>query len=149
MAQQIDLSCPINRSLSVLGERWTLRILREATLGATRFGEFRERLGIAPDVLSDRLGALVEHGVLERVPYREPGARAREAYRLTESGRELSVLMSALGQWGHRHLPCPVDPALDFRCDDGTRSVHAAFVDADGREVPTAEVAAVALPPAG
>jgi DNA-binding HxlR family transcriptional regulator len=147
VARELDLNCPINRSLSVLGERWTLRILREATLGATRFSEFREQLGIAPDVLTDRLAALVEHGVLERVPYREPGARARSAYELTDSGRELAVLMSALGQWGYRHLPWPVEPTLDFRCADGDRPVHAAFVDDAGREVDAAEVAAVVAGP--
>jgi DNA-binding HxlR family transcriptional regulator len=145
MAREPDLSCPINRSLGVLGERWTLRILREATLGAGRFSEFRDRLGIAPDVLTDRLASLVEHGVLERVPYREPGARARHAYRLTESGHELAVLMAALGEWGHRHLPWPTAPTVGFRCDDadGERMVHVAFVDGDGRAVDTADVAAV------
>jgi DNA-binding HxlR family transcriptional regulator len=142
MARERDLICPINRSLSVLGERWTLLILREATLGATRFSEFRESLGIAPDVLTDRLGALVANGVLERVPYREPGARARHAYHLTESGHELAVLMGALGQWGKRHLPWPEPSPLSFRCADSDRPVHVAFVDDAGHEVAPADVTA-------
>jgi DNA-binding HxlR family transcriptional regulator len=69
-----DSSCSIARSLGVLGERWTFLILREAFLGATRFAEFRDGLGVAPDVLSDRLATLVAYGVMEREPYREPAA---------------------------------------------------------------------------
>ena len=145
MARAIDLNCPINRSLSVLGERWTLLILRAAVLGTSRFGEFREQLGIAPDVLTDRLSALVDNGVLERVPYREPGARMRHAYELTESGRELAVLIAALGQWGSRHLPWPVEPTVGFRRADEDAAVHVAFVDDSGHELAPADVAAVAL----
>ena len=102
-----DSSCSIARSLGVLGERWTLLILREAFLGANRFAEFRDRLAVAPDVLSDRLATLVEFGVLEREPYREPGARARLAYKLTPAGEELRVVLGALQQWGDLHLPRP------------------------------------------
>lgn len=76
LAKAPDTTCSIARSLGVLGERWTFLILREAFLGATRFAEFRDRLGVAPDVLSDRLGTLVAAGVLAREPYQEPGARA-------------------------------------------------------------------------
>jgi DNA-binding HxlR family transcriptional regulator len=74
MAKVPDATCSIERTLGVLGERWTFLILREAFLGATRFVEFRDRLGVAPDVLTDRLATLVEYGVLEREPYREPGS---------------------------------------------------------------------------
>jgi len=66
MAKIPDDACSIARTLGVVGERWTLLILREAFLGATRFAEFRDRLGVAPDVLSDRLATLVEHGVMAR-----------------------------------------------------------------------------------
>ena len=99
--------CSVARSLGVLGERWTFLILREAFLGATKFAEFRDRLGVAPDVLSDRLSTLVEYGVMEREPYQEPGARLRFAYRLTPAGAELQVVLSALQQWGDKHLPRP------------------------------------------
>ena len=74
MAKVPDSRCSIARTLGVLGERWTFLILREAFLGATRFAEFRDRLGIAPDVLSDRLGTLTEYGVLAREPYQDPGS---------------------------------------------------------------------------
>ncbi|HEV2244316.1 MAG TPA: helix-turn-helix domain-containing protein, partial [Streptosporangiaceae bacterium] len=88
-----DSRCSIARSLGVLGERWTFLILREAFLGANRFAEFRDRLAVAPDVLSDRLATLVEFGVMEREPYQEPGARARLAYKLTPAGEELRVVL--------------------------------------------------------
>src|SRR5437660_2974975 len=95
MAKNPEDACSIARTLGVVGERWTFLILREAFLGATRFAEFRDRLGVAPDVLSDRLATLVEFGVMAREPYREPGARSRFAYRLTPAGRELQVVLSA------------------------------------------------------
>ena len=110
MAKNPEEACSIARTLGVVGERWTFLILREAFLGATRFAEFRDRLGVAPDILSDRLATLVEYGVMAREPYREPGARSRFAYRLTPAGRELQVVLSALQQWGDEHLPRPEGP---------------------------------------
>src|SRR5439155_15953491 len=96
MAKNPEEACSIARTLGVVGERWTFLILREAFLGARRFAEFRDRLGVAPDVLSDRLATLVEFGVMAREPYREPGARFRFAYRLTAAGRGLQVGRGAL-----------------------------------------------------
>src|SRR5262244_2986231 len=121
MTKTGDDACSIARTLGVVGERWTLLILREAFLGATRFAEFRDRLGVAPDVLSDRLGTLVEFGVFEREPYQEPNTRSRFAYRLTPAGRELQVVLSALQQWGDRHLPPPGGPSMLRRVRDTGR----------------------------
>ena len=140
MAKIPDSSCSIARSLGVLGERWTLLVLRDAFLGATRFAQFRESLGVAPDVLADRLAALVEYGVLEREPYQEPGARTRFAYRLTPAGRELHVVLSALQQWGDVHLPPPDGPSVLRRVRGTDRPVHVGFVDDRGREIDVADV---------
>ena len=107
----------------------------EAFFGATRFVEFRDRLGVAPDVLTDRLATLVEYGVLEREPYREPGARSRFAYRLTPAGRELQVVLAALQQWGDEHLPRPEGPSRLRRVAGTDRPVHIGYIDPDGREV--------------
>ena len=107
MAKLPEDPCSIARTLGVVGERWTILILREAFFGASRFAEFRDRLGVAPDVLSDRLATLVEFGVMSREPYREPGARSRFAYRLTPAGHELRVVLSALQQWGTSTCPGP------------------------------------------
>jgi DNA-binding HxlR family transcriptional regulator len=136
----IDSSCAISRSLSVLGERWTFLILRDAFEGSTRFAQFRDSLGVAPDVLTDRLGTLVEYGVMERVPYQEPGSRARFAYELTPAGRELLVVIGALQQWGDEHLPWPAGPSMLRRASDTGRPVHVAYVDDRGHEVDTADV---------
>ena len=138
-----DSSCAIARSLGVLGERWTFLILREATLGLTRFAQFRDSLGIAPDVLAERLATLVEYGVMERVAYQEPGSRSRSAYVLTPAGRELSVVLAALQQWGDEHLPWPEGPSMLRRVRDSDRPVHVGFVDDRGREVPAEDVAMI------
>jgi DNA-binding HxlR family transcriptional regulator len=138
-----ESSCSIERSLGVLGERWTFLVLREAFLGATRFAEFRGRLGIAPDVLSDRLATLVEYGVMEREPYQEPGARPRLAYKLTSAGQELQVILGALQQWGDKHLPCLEGPSMLRRVRGTDRPVHVGFIDDGGREVARADVAMI------
>jgi DNA-binding HxlR family transcriptional regulator len=143
MAKVSESSCSIARSLSVLGERWTFLILREAFTGVTRFAEFRDRLSVAPDVLSDRLATLVECGVMEREPYREPGARPRSAYKLTPAGEELRVVLGALQQWGDNHLPRPEGPSMLRRVRGTDRPVHVGFIDDGGQEVARADVAMI------
>lgn len=149
MGKVPESTCSIARSLGVLGERWTFLILREAFLGATKFAEFRDRLGIAPDVLSDRLSTLVEHGVMEREPYQEPGARLRFAYRLTPAGAELKVVLSALQQWGDKYLPRPEGPSMLRRVRGTDLPVHVGYVDDQGSEVALVDVAVVPADPPG
>ena len=143
MATVPDSTCSIARSLGILGERWTFLILREAFLGTTRFAQFRDRLGVAPDVLTDRLSTLVAYGAMERHPYQEPGARSRMDYRLTPAGRELQVVLTALQQWGDDHLPAPNGPSMLRRVRGTDRPVRVGYVDQDGREVAADEVAMV------
>ena len=95
-------NCSIARTLEVVGERWTLLIIRDVFLGRRRFDELQENLGIARNVLTDRLNRLVEEGILERVAYCERPARYE--YRLTGKGLELNVALTALRQWGDKHL---------------------------------------------
>ena len=129
-------NCPVQSTLDLVGEKWTLLILREASFfEATRFGEFRANLGIASDVLTERLATLVDHGVMEKVPYQEPGSRPRDSYVLTDAGRELSPILGALQQWGDRNLPWPAGPTVIRRLGDSDREAHVAFVDERGREV--------------
>jgi DNA-binding HxlR family transcriptional regulator len=146
MGKVPDSACSIARSLGVLGERWTFLILREAFSGATKFAEFRDRLGVAPDVLSDRLSTLVEYGVMERQPYQEPGARPRSAYQLTPAGTELRVVLSALQQWGDKHLPPPQGPSVLRRIRGTDLPVHVGYVDGQGNQIAPADVA---MMPAG
>jgi DNA-binding HxlR family transcriptional regulator len=97
-----DMSCSIAQSLEILGEWWTLLIIRDAFLGVTRFEDFQERLGIARNVLTTRLDTLVDAGVLERRVYDE--ARGRADYELTAMGRALWPVMTTLRQWGDKYL---------------------------------------------
>jgi len=143
MGKVPDSACSIARSLGVLGERWTFLILREAFSGATKFAEFRDRLGIAPDVLSDRLSTLVEYGVMEREPYQEPGARPRFAYQLTPAGTDLRVVLSALQQWGDKYLPRPEGPSVLRRIRGTDLPVHVGYVDDQGDEIALADVAMI------
>lgn len=93
-----DLNCSVARSLEIVGEWWTLLILRDAFLGVTRFDRFQRRLGISRNILAARLETLVSAGILEEQPYDE--ARGRSDYVLTEKGRALWPVLVALRQWG-------------------------------------------------
>jgi DNA-binding HxlR family transcriptional regulator len=95
-------NCSIARALEIVGERWTLLIVRDAFLGLRRFEEFQESLGIARNVLTDRLGRLVDEEILERVLYSERPERYE--YRLTKRGRDLNLALTALRQWGDLYL---------------------------------------------
>ncbi len=131
--------CSIARTLEVVGERWTLLIIRDAFLGRRRFDEFRDSLGIASNVLTDRLNRLVDEGVLERVLYSERPERFE--YRLTEKGAELRVALLALMQWGDRYL-LDKPPRVARRRSDGS-PVLAAIVAGDGTILATHEVETV------
>jgi DNA-binding HxlR family transcriptional regulator len=109
-------NCSVARALEIVGERWTLLIVRDASLGLTRFEQFQENLGIARNVLADRLGRLVEEGVLERVRYSERPARYE--YRLTRKGRDLTLAITSLRQWGDKYLS-EKPPRLLRRKSDG------------------------------
>jgi len=138
-----DARCSIARSLEVLGERWTLLIVREAFWGRTRFSEFRTSLGIAPDVLTDRLTTLVEHGVMERRAYRAEGSRERYEYVLTPAGEELRYVLGALTAWGDQYRPTPAGPATRFVEEPTGAPVQLRFVSSDGRLVDPETVVAV------
>jgi DNA-binding HxlR family transcriptional regulator len=105
-------NCTIARAMAVLGEKWTVVVLREVFNGIRRFEDMRERTGIPRQVLTDRLAGLVAAGVLRRVPYREPGTRQRAEYRLTEKGFDLYPVLVAVREWGDRYLADPDGPPL-------------------------------------
>ena len=97
-----DMNCSVARALEVIGEWWTLLILRDAFLGVTRFEEWTDRLGIARNMLSTRLDTLVETGVMERKVYDE--ARDRADYVLTDKGRALWPVMVTIREWGNEWI---------------------------------------------
>ncbi len=96
------MSCPIARSLEHVGEWWNILIMRDALLGFTRFDQFERRLGIAPNMLTKRLGGLVESGLLERRSYSERPPRAE--YLPTERGRDFEPVLWAMLAWGNKHF---------------------------------------------
>jgi DNA-binding HxlR family transcriptional regulator len=95
-------NCSIARALEVVGERWTLLIVRDVFLGLVRFDQIQESLGVARNVLTDRLNRLVDEGILQRVRYRDRPERYE--FQLTQKGRDLLVPLTALGQWGDQYL---------------------------------------------
>src|SRR6478672_1454437 len=116
--------CSIKRTLDVVGEKWTLLVLREALYGARRFEEFLANVGCARTLLSERLATLVEHGVLRREPYREPGQRERHQYVLTDKGRDLFAAVTALMHWGDRWEAGPEGGPVEVRHRDCGEPMH-------------------------
>jgi DNA-binding HxlR family transcriptional regulator len=110
-----DMSCSIAQTLEVVGEWWTLLILRDSLLGVTRFEEWQRRLGIARNVLSARLETLVEQGILERRRYQEHPPR--DEYLLTRKGSDLAPVLDALRVWGDRYA-APDGPPVVLVHDD-------------------------------
>ena len=104
--------CSVARTLSVIGDRWTILILRECFFKVRRFEAYEQRLGIPRRVLSDRLKTLVEQGVLTRVPYQDRPLRYE--YRLTDKGRDLRPVLLAMLAWGDKHM-APDGPPIRFR----------------------------------
>ena len=96
-----DMDCSVAQCLEVVGEWWSMLIVRDAFLGVTRFEDFRRRLGISRNILQQRLTSLVDAGVLVRVPYSEHPPRYD--YRLTDKGRDLWPVLTAMRQWGDRY----------------------------------------------
>lgn len=128
-----SMTCPIARALDRVGEWWSILILRDALHGLTRFDQFQESLGIAPNMLSRRLKALVEAGMLEQRLYCE--RPPRHEYILTDRGREFRAVLVALYAWGSRHFSPEGASVLLVDTETG-RAVDPVLVDRDtGRSV--------------
>ena len=140
-----DLNCSIANALELIGEWWTILILREAFFGTRRFEDFQQHLGIARNILSARLRKLCDSGVLERVPVKQ-GAKRHE-YRLTEMGRDLQPTLIALTQWGDRWLQT-VDgaPVKFIERASGEEIADVAILSKDGRALTAREMALVPGP---
>ena len=110
-----DQNCSVARSLEIVGERWTLLIVRDAFLGVRRFDGFARKLGLASNILSRRLATLVDAGVLERRTYQE--RPPRDEYTLTERGLTLFPVIVALMAWGDDHF-APSGPPVSLRHRD-------------------------------
>ncbi|MBF6448043.1 helix-turn-helix transcriptional regulator [Nocardia elegans] len=112
-----DPACPVARTLDLVGDRWSLLIVRDAMDGARAFRDFQQATGIARNILTDRLRRLVARGILERAP--GPSGR-RHVYTLTPAGRDLFTVVVALRQWGERHAFGPAEQHSVLVGDDGS-----------------------------
>jgi DNA-binding HxlR family transcriptional regulator len=132
--------CSVARALERIGDRWTMLIVRDAFLGVRRFDDFQRELGVARNVLTDRLARLVDEGILEKRPYQERPARFE--YRLTDKGVDLWPVLVSLLKWGDRHSPADGGPPTLILHRDCGGQVDARFrcercgadVDARGAE---------------
>ncbi|CAN5376211.1 helix-turn-helix domain-containing protein [soil metagenome] len=124
-----DQICSISRSLEVVGERWTLLILRDVLLGRHRFDEFVESLGVTRTVLTQRLRHLVDEGVLERTAYQQRPERFD--YHLTDKGRALTPVIAHLLWWGDNYYPEPAGPPRLLQHRDCGGPVEPRFICAD------------------
>ena len=120
--------CSVAGTLAVVGETWSLLVLREAFLGIRRFADFQRNLGAPRAVLTDRLGTLVDQGILRRVPYQAEGERQRHEYRLTQKGIDLYPTLVALMEWGDRYLGDGNDKPLELEHRDCGAPVHLGLV---------------------
>lgn len=133
-------ACPIERTMSLVGTRSAMVLMREAAYGTTRFDDFVRRTGLTEAVVAGRLRDLVREGLLAREPYRDPGQRARQAYVLTDAGSDLVPALLALAAWGARHRPRRGTPS--FRHHECGAPVEPHLVCGEGHEVTAAEVVA-------
>ena len=127
-------ACGLALACEVVGDRWTLLILREAFYGVTRFEAVRSDLDAPRAILSDRLAALVQNGILDRVPYRQEGARLRHEYKLTGKGRDLGLALMALLEWGNRHIRSEPSPVQVVEAATG-KALRVCATTRDGRIV--------------
>ncbi|MDV2078122.1 MULTISPECIES: winged helix-turn-helix transcriptional regulator [Marinobacter] len=134
-----DSNCSVARALNEVGDWWSLLIVLQAMYGTRRYVDFQKELGIAKNILCDRLGRLVENQVLTKVDVGEHGCRFE--YRLTDKGRELFPVVIALRQWGDRWNPAPDQAPLDLRDRASGRPISPVCVrDADGQPLTIREV---------
>ena len=145
MSKPHTQTCPVASFLNVFGDAWTWMIVREAFYGTTRFTQFRRNTGIAKNLLSDRLGKLVDVGVLEREDVGEKGTRY--AYQLTEKGRALTPMMVAMVQWSNEELHEPGNEPIRL-VERGSGRPLASLVPRaeDGRELGWREIVTEAGP---
>jgi DNA-binding HxlR family transcriptional regulator len=138
----IDYPCSIVRPLSVLGDRWTFILIKQAFAGSRRFEEFHDAIGISRGRLAERLARLVDEGILDRVPYKKDNARSHHEYRLTQKGHDLYPVLLALRDWGDRYM-APEGPPMHYRHRDCGGEAHAHLTcDRCGTELTARDVEA-------
>jgi DNA-binding HxlR family transcriptional regulator len=128
-------NCTIGRALDVIGDRWSLLVLREVFQGIRRFDQLTVRTAIPRQMLTDRLERLVADGLLRREPYREPGQRSRHEYRLTDKGLDLYPVFLALQRWGDAYVADPAGSPVEFVHRDCGEPVELVLRCTSGHEI--------------
>jgi DNA-binding HxlR family transcriptional regulator len=140
-----SLNCSLANTLNLIGEWWTILIMREAIYGNRRFDDFQQQLGIARNILTDRLNKLCDSGILERIPVKE-GAKRHE-YKITPMGRDLYPALIALTQWGDRWLhPSDGVPIKFIERATGEEIADIAISSKDGRKLHERDLAMIPGP---
>jgi DNA-binding HxlR family transcriptional regulator len=128
-------ACSIARTLALVGDRWTLLVLRDVANGVRRFDELVDHLGIARNVLARRLSGLVDDGLVTKSAYRDAGSRERHEYRLSAAGREFMPILLAIMAWGDRHLAGPEGPPALATHDDCGAPMRVSLSCENGHEL--------------
>ncbi len=134
------MDCSVARSLEIIGEWWTMLVVREAFNGVRRFDDFQGRLGIARNVLATRLQGLVDHGILERRLYQERPKRFE--YRLTEKGRDLYPVLLSLMRWGDKYTTGEAGPPVRLTHDCGHDPLAVLACSTCGKQIVAREIKA-------
>ncbi len=143
----VDLTnCSIAATLSLIGEKWTILILRDVFSGVRRFDDFLERLQCSPAVLSARLKTLTEAGLLRKVSYKAPGERERFAYHPTRAAVDLLPVLVGLMQWGDAHMADDGSGPAEVRSKLSGLKVRAALIDEAGETVSPSDMQLLAVP---
>ncbi|MER5741824.1 helix-turn-helix domain-containing protein [Streptomyces sp. NPDC002225] len=129
-----DPECPVARALDLVGDRWSLLVVRDAMDGARSFTEFHRRTGVARNILTDRLRKLTAHGVLAQ---RTAASGRRQEYVLTDAGHDLFLVVLALRQWGERHAFAPGEPRSTLVDEHGAPVPEVTATGADGTPLGT------------
>ncbi|MBM7368267.1 winged helix-turn-helix transcriptional regulator [Gordonia hydrophobica] len=135
-------NCSVQRTIEVIGDRWSGIVLREIFNGVRRFDQIKEHTGVSDSVLSDRLRKLVAHGILVSREYQEPGSRRRKEYRLTDAGLDLQPIFVSMLRWGDAHRPSADGPAIEIHHRGCGAPVRAAVVCDEGHVVQQRDVRA-------
>ncbi|MFF5176474.1 winged helix-turn-helix transcriptional regulator [Micromonospora sp. NPDC000316] len=141
-----NTNCSVARAMDIVGSRSTVLIMRDALLGTRRFDDFVRRVGIGEPAMAARLKEMVAAGLLERIPYREPGQRTRHEYQLTPKGRELVPVITALRNWGDTWAADDAGPPIVARHHDCGQPVRAVLRCAAGHDVDSGDIDITAGP---
>ncbi|MEU5904089.1 helix-turn-helix domain-containing protein [Micromonospora sp. NPDC047527] len=141
-----NANCSVARAIDIVGARSTVLIMRDALLGTRRFDDFVRRVGIGEPAIAARLKEMVAAGLLERIPYREPGQRTRHEYQLTPKGRELLPVITALRNWGDTWAADEAGPPIVATHHDCGQPVRAVLRCAGGHDVDSGDIDITAGP---